>query len=164
MKKSLLYILALICFSQAFGQNSLEEIIDRYNDETVPYVTMQELEEWGDYVLLDTREKKEYDVSHIKNSNFVGYSSFDLETVLRHHPDKDIRIVVYCSIGIRSEDIGEQLIMAGYKNVFNLYGGIFNWFEQGQPIYDTSGKAVDKIHGFHRRYDKWFNKGRKVYD
>jgi len=32
---------------------------------------------------------------------------------------------VYCSLGIRSEVIAKKLKKAGYTNVFNLYGGIF---------------------------------------
>ena len=164
MRSYLLYILALVCFSQAHGQKALEQIIDKYNDESVPYVTVNELMTWEDFVLLDTREKTEFDISHIKNSIYVGYSSFDLQTVLRHYPDKNRTMVVYCSVGIRSEDIGEQLILAGYTDVYNLYGGIFKWYERGQPVYDAANNRVKKIHGYLPRYGKWLTKGLKVYD
>ncbi|NNK86679.1 MAG: rhodanese-like domain-containing protein [Flavobacteriaceae bacterium] len=95
MKAYLLYILALICYSQTFGQSTMHEMIANYNKETVPYVTVKELLDWKEYVLLDTREKTEFDISHIKNSNYVGYSTFNIQSVLRHHPDKNKPIVVY---------------------------------------------------------------------
>ena len=35
--------------------------------------------------------------------------------------------IVYCTIGARSETIGEKLKKNGFTNVYNLYGGIFEW-------------------------------------
>ena len=164
MKNYTIYLFFILGVNLMFGQKTFDQMIDAHNKETVPYVTVQELSEWQDMVLLDTREKNEFDISHLKNAIYVGYKSFDLQTILRHHPDKNKRIVVYCSVGIRSEDIGEELINAGYSNVYNLYGGIFEWYQQGQQIYNTANYSVDIIHGYQPRYSKWLTKGLKVYD
>lgn len=164
MKLNLLYILTLILFNHSFGQKTIDQMLESYNNQTVPYVSVQELAGWTDVLLLDAREKSEYDISHIKNAVFVGYKTFDINTILRHHPDRNKRIVVYCSVGIRSEDIGEQLIMAGYTNIFNLYGGIFEWYQQDHPIYNLNDDRVHIIHGYQPRYSKWLTKGLKVYD
>ena len=77
--------------------------------------------------ILDAREKEEYSTSHLKNAIFVGHTTFELDSVLTKIPNKNSEIVVYCSIGIRSETIASKLKKAGYSNVFNLYGGIFEW-------------------------------------
>src|SRR5690606_42136192 len=53
---------------------------------------------------------------------------------------KQSTIVVYCAVGNRAERIGEKLLKAGYKHVYNLYGGIFEWMNQGNPVY-TSGQV-----------------------
>lgn len=51
---------------------------------------------------------------------------------------KDAKIVLFCHHGIRSKAAGESLIAQGYKNVFNLVGGIDAWSAQvddGVPRY-----------------------------
>lgn len=73
--------------------------------------------------LLDAREKKEYDLSHIRNGVYFGYYNFDLGLV--KNVAKGSEIIVYCSIGKRSEKIMQTLKKAGYSNVSNLYGRIF---------------------------------------
>ena len=40
---------------------------------------------------------------------------------------RESTIVVYCSVGYRSEKIAEELDKLGFTNVSNLYGGIFEW-------------------------------------
>ena len=40
---------------------------------------------------------------------------------------QDAPIVVYCSVGIRSQRVGQQLLEAGYTQVWNLRGGIFKF-------------------------------------
>ena len=79
-----------------------------------------------DAILLDAREEKEFKVSHLKNAICVGYDNFKLKETLEKLPeDKNTKIVVYCSLGIRSETVAHKLIEAGYTNIYNLYGGIF---------------------------------------
>ena len=75
------------------------------------------------YVILDTREKIEFEVSKIQNARFVGFDDFDID--LLQDLDKNANIVLYCSMGYRSEKVAERMKTAGYKNVSNLYGGIF---------------------------------------
>ena len=72
--------------------------------------------------------------------------------------------MVYCSLGVRSEDIAEQLKKAGYNKVKNLYGGIFEWKNNGFPIYNLENKETDSIHTFSMKWSKWLKKGIKVYD
>ncbi len=164
MKLKINYILIFIFLNQTYGQGTFDQMLESFNDQTVPYVTVKELAGWSDVLILDTREKREFDISHIRNAVFVGYKTFDIKTILRHHPDRNKRIVLYCSVGIRSEDIGEKLIKAGYTNVYNLYGGIFEWFQQDQPIFNSENNPVSIIHGYQPRYAKWLNRGLKVYE
>lgn len=110
---------------------------------TVREVTVSQLEKSNDVILLDSREKKEYDVSHLKNSIWVGYSDFNLERL--KGIDKSSKIVVYCSVGYRSEKISEKLLSNNYTNVSNLYGGIFEWVNNNSPIYDLNNKSTKKF-------------------
>ncbi len=113
-------------------------------------------------LFIDAREKKEFDVSHIKNAVFVGYDDFNILR-LRDVP-KSNEIIVYCSIGKRSENITEKLVKAGYTNVSNLYGGIFEWVNQGNRVVDINNKNTDKVHAYGRLWGQWLDKGDKVYN
>jgi rhodanese-related sulfurtransferase len=104
-------LLATICMAQ----NSIDKELVRLNNKTVPYISIQELEAKQGIVVLDAREQKEFDVSHIRNAINVGFNKFDKSKITKRVNDKNTPIVVYCSIGVRSEKIGEKLLKLGYK-------------------------------------------------
>ena len=131
----------------------------------MPYITVDSLKnKKDDIVILDSREKKEFETSHIKDALFIGYDFFNLDSIVKELPDKNAEIVVYCSLGIRSEDIGEKLNKAVYQNVKNLYGGIFEWKNNNLPVYNAKEKETDSIHTFSKAWSKWLKTGVKVYE
>ena len=157
----------LICF--AFGQplhaqSKLDKTLKKFNKEDVPYIHVEEMADVQNAVLLDTRKKEEFAVSHLKDAIWVGYKSFEQDSVNRYVPDKNTPIVVYCSIGVRSENIGEKLQKAGYTNVRNLYGGIFEWKNDGNPVYNAENVETDSVHAFSKHWGKLLTNGIKVYD
>lgn len=113
-------------------------------------------------LLLDARERNEYMVSHLPGARWIGYETFQLES-LKNVP-KNTPIVVYCSIGVRSEKIGRELKSAGYSNVQNLYGSIFEWVNQGYPVESGPGKPTRRVHAYNRIWGVWLQKGEKVYE
>jgi len=123
-------VLFLSCTIHA--QATLEKKLQRYNSQTVPYIHVDALAATDSVLLLDTREKNEFNVSHLKDAIWVGYDTFDKKNITATITDKKTPIVVYCSIGVRSENIGEILTKMGYSNVKNLYGGIFDWKNKGK--------------------------------
>lgn len=164
--KKLLYISLLFISLSAYCQGSLEDVLNKYNQGTVPYISVDELQkrmQSNSLILLDTRELVEYQVSHIKNAIWVGYDSFSLLKTIQNLPDKNAEIIVYCSLGVRSEKIGEQLQKAGYTDIKNLYGGIFEWKNNKLPVFDSNGNQTEKVHAFSKRWGVWLIKGEKVY-
>lgn len=90
------------------SQNDVAELLQHYNSHDVPYVSVQELAlSKANVILLDAREFEEYHISHIKNAIPVGFNNFDIKETSLHLKDKHQPIVVYCSVGIRSEKIGK---------------------------------------------------------
>lgn len=162
--KHIIYIgICLIAF-QVEAQETLSELLKLHNDRGVPYISVQELAmPSNNAIILDTREPKEYAVSSLKNAICVGYDFFDLKTVTDTIKDKNQPIVVYCSLGIRSETIGEKLKAAGYTNVKNLYGGIFEWKNNDFDVYNSKEAATDSVHAFSEDWSKWLKKGIKIY-
>ncbi len=164
MKLSRLFLL-LSCLS-CISQNSVEEVLDRYNSHSVPYISVEQLkaiQQKDSVILLDAREPEEFQVSHLKNVSYVGYKNFSAEEIQQQFPDKDQPIVVYCSLGVRSEKIGEKLQQLGYKNIQNLYGGIFEWKNNNYPVFTSENKETNKVHAYSRRWSKWLKNAEKVY-
>lgn len=147
-----------------FGQKKLERTLKQLNAESVPYIYVNELNQTTTPIFLDTRKQEEYVVSHLKNAIWVGYKTFDKDSVIAKITDKNAPIVVYCSIGVRSEDIGEKLLKAGYTDVKNLYGGIFEWKNQGNSVYNKNTIETDSVHTFNKQWGKLLHTGVKVYD
>jgi rhodanese-related sulfurtransferase len=162
----LLFILLLSCLTfQANAQKTLDELLNQYNTNRAPYISVQELAmPKTDAIILDAREKEEYEVSHLKDAIFVGFNHFEMDSIQSKLGNKDQKIVVYCSLGIRSETVAEKLKKAGFTNVYNLYGGIFEWKNKDFPIYNLKENETDSIHAFSKEWSKWVNKGVKIYD
>jgi rhodanese-related sulfurtransferase len=164
MKK--IFILFLVISSTTFGQKKLDKLLNKWNKRNVPYISVETLAlPKNDAILLDAREPKEFKVSHLENAIYVGYNKFKLKETLSKLPkDKKTKIVVYCSLGIRSETVAHKLIEAGYTNVFNLYGGIFEWKNANFQVVDTLGNSTEKVHTYSKDWSKWLKKGKKIYD
>lgn len=165
MRTLLLFLMLFSWFKPNAQTNSraYKVMLEGMYKHTVPTVSCSELKkEQNDVVLLDTRAKREYEVSHLPEARWVGYEEFDLKKV-ENFP-KDTPIVVYCTVGVRSERVGEKLKAAGYKNVRNLYGSIFEWVNQDNPVVDNQGKPTQKVHAYSRTWGVWLNKGEKVYE
>ncbi|WP_188440597.1 rhodanese-like domain-containing protein [Planktosalinus lacus] len=164
--KHLLYILLFTLSFQTFSQETLDDVLAKYTTGSVPYISVEQLQKTmktGEIIVLDAREKEEFAVSHLSNSIWVGFDSFSLEQTLQKFPDKNAEIVVYCSVGVRSEKIGEKLQKAGYTQVKNLYGGIFAWKNNNLPVYDRKGNKTEKIHAYSKKWGKWLETGEKKY-
>ncbi len=159
--KRLIQFFAFIQMS-LFGcaQNqTFEEKLDDLYKGTVELVYPADMP--ADAVLLDTREKEEYEVSHLPNAIFSGYKDFNIDAL--KELSKADTIVVYCSVGYRSERIGEKLQKMGYSNVYNLYGGIFEWKNSGKSVMDVNGQKTEKVHTYNKKWSQWLTRGEKIY-
>lgn len=155
---------ALYGLASLFGQvqsGAYRLMLKGLLSHNVPEITVQEAARDSSKILfLDAREPTEYAVSHLKGAVFAGYDHFDLS--VSKDWAKDRRIVVYCSVGYRSEKITEKLRLAGFTNVSNMYGGIFEWVNCNHPVYDEKG-PTNRVHAYDRTWGIWLKKGKKVY-
>lgn len=163
MKKLILFF--LLISSSLFSQEKLGKLLKNFNRENIPYISVEELAmPKTKAIILDAREKKEYEVSHIKEAIYVGYDDFNIQETMSKLPNKNTPIVIYCSLGIRSEKIANKLKNKGYKNLFNLYGGIFEWKNSGFKVVDKNENPTEKVHAFSKNWSKWLINGEKVYE
>ena len=163
--KKIKYILALFIVSTAFGQKQTNNVdfsnmLQGLLTHSVPEVLPSEIQNMDQVVFLDAREKTEFATSHIKNALWVGYDNFKKKNV--EEVPKDKQIVVYCTVGYRSEKIAEKLNKMGYTNVSNLYGGIFEWYHNDRKVFNENAETK-KIHTYDKEWSQWLQKGEKVY-
>jgi len=162
-----LYIFVLSIASSSIAQKTLDSELKKFNQHDVPYISVTELRMYqfqDNIIIFDSREKKEFNVSHIPSSTFIGYNNFSVETLSESYPKKDTPIVVYCTIGIRSETISKKLIDAGYTNVKNLYGGICEWKNKNYKLIDSTNSETENVHTFTKHWSKWLTNGVEVYE
>jgi rhodanese-related sulfurtransferase len=165
-KKSLVSSCLIFClFLNVSAQSAFDEKLVSLYRNTVPLISVTELKyalsKKEKLILLDTRALEEYQVSHLPKANFIDYKKFsthDLDTLDRRTP-----VVLYCSVGYRSERIGEKLIAIGFRDVKNLYGGIFEWVNSGNPVVNAAGQPTENVHTYNRNWSQWLLKGVKVY-
>ncbi len=145
-----------------FTEQEFDRMADQMAKGTVKDISVEKLyQQKEQFVLLDTRERKEYEISHIPGAIWVGYDDFTIERV-KDLP-KNRAIITYCSVGYRSERIGEKLQKAGFQNIHNLKGSIFKWVNQGYPIVNNKDQPTLQVHGFSEKWSKWLKKGEIVY-
>lgn len=79
----------------------------------------------SDLVILDIREKEDYEKGHIEKAIVLAQNevAHEIEDIA---PEKDTPICVYCYSGNRSRRAGMILEYMGYTHVYNL-GGIDKW-------------------------------------
>lgn len=141
------------------NSEEFDEKISKTINFSIPVMGVDELKEMQeDVILLDARPQSEFDISHIKGAKRIGFKKID-EAALTGI-DKYEQIVVYCSIGYRSEKVGEKLKKMGFKNVYNLYGSIFEWVNQGNEVVDKDERATRKVHTYNKRWSKWVEDGK----
>jgi sulfur-carrier protein adenylyltransferase/sulfurtransferase len=97
-----------------------------------------------DFVLVDVREKNEWDEGHIPGAIHVprGYLELQIEEAI---PDKAKKVVLYCAGGVRSLMAGNTLQQMGYEDVISMAGGFGQWKANGynfiQPRTLTEAQA-----------------------
>lgn len=123
---------------------------------SVTWLTTKELARWlsdpnlPQPSLLDARTQAEYELSHLPQAERIDPYHPNLEAIASA---KDAPIVVYCSVSYRSASVAQQLKQAGFSQVYNLEGSIFQWANEGHPIYENEHPTT-LVHPYDPRWGK----------
>ncbi len=83
-------------------------------------------------LLIDVREFFEFRKSRIKDANNIpssGNLQFVSDTI-----NKELNLFFYCTSGFRSKRVAKTFYDAGFRNLYNLEGGIVAWRKTGMPV------------------------------
>lgn len=128
MNSTLKYIL-VVAFSIIFSCSLInsESINQMNSDELIEFI------ELNDAVLVDVRTEDEYNSGYIENSLNIDYFSNDF-SLNADKLDKSTPIILYCRSGKRSSMSANKISKLGFKEIYNLEGGILEWIEEGNMI------------------------------
>jgi RluA family pseudouridine synthase len=119
---------------------------------TSPKLPAKTLKQWLDegraITLLDTRNDYEVKLGTFKKARAIGVNHFrDFPAAVRKLPPemKEQPIVMFCTGGIRCEKAGPFMEREGFRNIFQLEGGILKYFEEcGGAHYDGECFVFDQ--------------------
>jgi len=120
---------------------------------TSPYIEPKELHQWlksgKDILLLDTRNDFEIKLGKFSGAQDLNVNSFREFARLAKNAPKDWRkkpLVMYCTGGIRCEKASALFLKKyGFKEVYQLAGGIINYFQHcGNDYFDGECFVFDK--------------------
>ncbi len=158
------YLIAVFNMKESSAnKSSINKVLPLIINKETPVIHVEDaFNQSRENIFLDTRSQKEYNVSHIAGARYVGFDDFDISR-MKDLP-KNAPIIMYCSVGKRSDVITQKALANGFTNVRNMYGGIFKWVNDGYPIVDLIGNATDSVHAYNYVWGLLLNKGKKVYD
>lgn len=110
-----------------------------------PETLKQWLDEGKDITLLDTRNDFEYRFGTFKNALNLEIANFGELPAALADLDRDKPLVMFCTGGIRCEKAGLYMQQHGFKEVYQLDGGILGYFAKvGGAHYDGECFVFDK--------------------
>jgi len=154
----------ILSFNSIYGQNpdGFEQMATSMINKKTPSITMNDVQklqkEKQKIIFLDSREQNEFSVSHLPGAIWVGYDHIDWTKIDKL--DKKATVVIYCSVGFRSGKLTDQLKKKGFIHVKNLYGGLFNWVNNGGKIVNSKDNFTTEVHGYNKDWSKWVNEER----
>ena len=92
-------------------------------------------------VILDVRDKEQYEVEHLPGAISLPRAAIELE-IDEIVPDQDAHIVAHCGGNTRGSLSAHTLQIMGYKNASVLTGGFRGWKAAGLPT--EKGDEADK--------------------
>ena len=115
---------------------SMGDMSVKPHEFTGKHIDPKEFKKWLDegkeVTILDTRNDYE-----VRMGTFEGAVDFDIRTfrafpqaVAESNIPKDKPVVMFCTGGIRCEKASVVMMNEGYQEVYQIHGGILNYFEE----------------------------------
>jgi rhodanese-related sulfurtransferase len=122
----------------------------------VKWITTTDLDRWradlgqAQPVVLDARTAPEFELSHLKGALLIDPYKPSLRG-LQGLP-QDTALVVYSSAGYRGARVASWLRKAGYSKALNLSGGLFQWANEGRPLFREENRPTAVVHPYDRKW------------
>ncbi|MBX2923843.1 MAG: hypothetical protein KF746_16685 [Chitinophagaceae bacterium] len=95
-----------------------------------------------DKQVIDVRTSEEFKAGYIPGARNINIYDADFPEQIGSL-DKNIPVLVYCKGGARSADAARQMQKMGFKNIYDLEGGIMSWEHNHFPVEKTVENKVN---------------------
>lgn len=149
----------------AGGRPLAYELLQRgtsYRFPEVKWIVTRDLARWMEEpdraqpVVLDARSEAEFRVSHLKSARRMDPYRPGLDPLATF--PKDTPVVVYSSAGYRGARVASWLQEQGYRNVHNLGSSLFQWVNEGRPLY-LGPRPAQVVHPYDSQWGWLLEKG-----
>lgn len=131
-----LCLFLISCNEATSKKSNVEKVAELPVQEIITVIdvtTFEEATTIGDVQLIDVRRDNEWESGHLRNAKHFEMNNPDWNSQIETL-DKDKPVYVYCAKGGRSARSAKQLEEAGFKEIYDLEGGITNWKAAGKSI------------------------------
>jgi thioredoxin len=101
----------------------------------------EKLKQTENAVVLDVRTPKEFEKGHLEGAVNINISSRDFAARMEKL-DKSQPVFVYCLSGSRSQSAAQWMSSAGFKEVYEMKGGLLRWRSVGLPEVFNPGASL----------------------
>ncbi len=99
-----------------------------------------------DAIIIDVRTPGEFGKGHIENAINIDWRSGNFQNDIANI-GKDKNIFLYCLSGTRSNAAAELMQSMGYKQIYELAGGLLKWNAVGFPLSSVNPSPQNKVIG-----------------
>lgn len=155
--KSILFILPLMMWSCTDSSENTKDQSNEINSkveempvkevfkvQNVNTAKFQELVNAQQGIVLDVRTPQEVAEGSIDGASFINFYDEAFKAKI-NFIQKQKPVYVYCKMGGRSSQAADMLIAAGFKEVYNLDGGLSGWMDAGLPVTDATVAPDENI-------------------
>jgi rhodanese-related sulfurtransferase len=86
-----------------------------------------------DFAILDVRTPEEYEAGYIEDALNIDFYNEGFKSALRKL-DRDKAYIIYCRSGNRSGRTLDMMKQLGFKEVYNIEGGMLKWLHGNYPV------------------------------
>ena len=123
------------------GEKTVEQLLEeaRASIISIPIGDVKKMIDRKEKVIiLDVRDMRQYMDGHIPGAINLARAVNVSNRLLEHHiskliPDKDAKVVVYCTVDLRTPLAVKAMNEIGYKNAVHMVGGYKAWQDAGYP-------------------------------
>ena len=96
------------------------------------FALIQDNEDNPDFIIIDVRTPEEFAEGHVEDAIIIDFYSESFRSEV-NALDKNKTYLIYCRSGGRSGKALKIMVELGFREVYNMSGGIVDWKAEGLP-------------------------------